>query len=89
LQASPHLRGFAGVREVQGGLPDVKLARLRQADNDFLDWFDTTTPSSHAVFGKVTSGMEIVNKISRAKCDVVRPDTTLARASYLRDRSLV
>jgi len=30
--------------------------------NDFLDWF-SPGQSKHPVFGKVTSGMEIVNKI--------------------------
>lgn len=31
--------------------------------NSFLDWFDPSTPSKHPVFGKVTSGMDIVKKI--------------------------
>ncbi|GDX82474.1 peptidyl-prolyl cis-trans isomerase [Deltaproteobacteria bacterium] len=31
--------------------------------NSFLDWFDRSTPSSHPVFGKVTTGMDVVKKI--------------------------
>jgi len=31
--------------------------------NSFLDWFDTSTPSKHPVFGKVTTGMDIVKAI--------------------------
>ena len=28
-------------------------ARLQTVHNNFLDWFDTSTPSKHPVFGKV------------------------------------
>jgi len=37
--------------------------------NSFLDWFDKSTPSQHPVFGKVTSGMDIVLKIQNVKTD--------------------
>jgi len=32
-------------------------------DNTFLDYFDTSTPSKHPVFGKVVEGMDIVKAI--------------------------
>ena len=37
--------------------------------NNFLDWFDRSSPSAHPVFGKVTSGMDVVNKIGKTRCD--------------------
>ena len=36
--------------------------------NHFLDWFGPG-PSKHPVFGKVTSGMDIVNKIGVCETD--------------------
>ena len=35
--------------------------------NSFLDWFDKSTPSQHPVFGKVVSGMDVVNAIGKTK----------------------
>eukprot|EP00621_Florenciella_sp_RCC1693_P012696 CAMPEP_0182532812 /NCGR_PEP_ID=MMETSP1323-20130603/12402_1 /TAXON_ID=236787 /ORGANISM="Florenciella parvula, Strain RCC1693" /LENGTH=184 /DNA_ID=CAMNT_0024742607 /DNA_START=69 /DNA_END=623 /DNA_ORIENTATION=- len=37
--------------------------------NNFLDWYDKSTPSQHPVFGKVTSGMDVVMKISGVSTD--------------------
>ena len=38
---------------------------INVAHNNFLDWFDKSTPSQHPVFGKVIEGMDIVTKISK------------------------
>ena len=38
---------------------------INTVHNSFLDWFDTSSPSKHPVFGKVTSGMDIVEKIGK------------------------
>jgi cyclophilin family peptidyl-prolyl cis-trans isomerase len=40
---------------------------INTVHNKFLDWFDTSTPSKHPVFGKVTEGMDVVNKISKVR----------------------
>lgn len=38
--------------------------------NDFLDhWRNDLSPSQHPVFGKVVSGMDVVMKIGKTKCD--------------------
>mmetsp|Transcript_3800 Transcript_3800/g.7648 ORF Transcript_3800/g.7648 Transcript_3800/m.7648 type:complete len:188 (+) Transcript_3800:19-582(+) len=37
--------------------------------NAFLDYFDNSTPSKHPVFGKVSSGMDVVNAINKTKTD--------------------
>lgn len=36
---------------------------INTVHNSFLDWWDTRTPSQHPVFGRVTSGMDVVKKI--------------------------
>ena len=40
---------------------------INTVHNSFLDWFDGQTPSQHPVFGKVTSGMDVVNKIGKTE----------------------
>jgi len=41
---------------------------INTVHNDFLDWF-SAGDSKHPVFGKVTSGMDIVNKIGTTDTD--------------------
>jgi len=36
---------------------------INTVHNDFLDYFNTRTPSKHPVFGKVVEGMDIVKAI--------------------------
>jgi cyclophilin family peptidyl-prolyl cis-trans isomerase len=38
---------------------------INVVDNPYLDWF-SPGPSKHPVFGKVTAGMDVVDKISKA-----------------------
>jgi len=42
---------------------------INTVHNKFLDWFDNSTPSKHPVFGKVTAGYEVIEKISKVKKD--------------------
>jgi cyclophilin family peptidyl-prolyl cis-trans isomerase len=42
---------------------------INTVHNDFLDWFNPRTPSAHPVFGKITEGMDVVNKIGKTKTD--------------------
>ena len=37
------------------------------SDNNYLDWFNSRTPSQHPVFGKVTEGYDVVLRISKAR----------------------
>jgi len=48
------------------GAPDSGGSQffINTKHNAFLDWFDTSTPSKHPVFGKVTEGMDVVNAIN-------------------------
>jgi cyclophilin family peptidyl-prolyl cis-trans isomerase len=36
---------------------------INTTDNSFLDWWDRRTPSQHPVFGQVSEGYDIVQKI--------------------------
>jgi len=42
---------------------------INVAANTFLDWFDTSSPSAHPVFGKVVDGYDVVEDISKAQTD--------------------
>ena len=42
---------------------------INTVHNSYLDWFDTRTPSKHPVFGKITGGMDVVNKIGTTDTD--------------------
>lgn len=36
---------------------------INTVHNRFLDWFDTSSPSKHPVFAKITDGMDVVEAI--------------------------
>ena len=42
---------------------------INTAQNTFLDWFNAETEPSHVVFGKVVSGMDVVQKIGGCDTD--------------------
>ena len=43
---------------------------INTVHNDFLDhWRGDLSPSQHPVFGKVTSGMDVVMKIGKTRTD--------------------
>ena len=48
------------------GAPDSGGSQffINTKHNAFLDWFDTSTPSKHPVFGKITEGMDVINAIN-------------------------
>jgi len=38
-------------------------------DNKKLDWFDSSTPAKHPVFGKIIEGMDVVDAMSKVKIE--------------------
>lgn len=40
---------------------------INVAHNNFLHWFDSSSPSCHPVFGQITSGMDVVEAISKVQ----------------------
>jgi cyclophilin family peptidyl-prolyl cis-trans isomerase len=40
---------------------------INTVHNSFLDWFNTSSRSSHPVFGRVTDGMDVVSKIGKTQ----------------------
>ena len=53
---------------------------INTVHNSFLDWF-TPGASRHPVFGKVTSGMEVVTSINKARTSNDRPLTPIMMKS--------
>merc|ERR1719502_2451380 len=50
---------------------------INVAHNSFLDWFDKSTSSQHPVFGQVTEGMDLLNKISNVPTKDDNPITPI------------
>jgi cyclophilin family peptidyl-prolyl cis-trans isomerase len=42
---------------------------INTVHNSFLDFFDKSTPSQHPVFGRVVSGMDVINAINNTRTD--------------------
>ena len=54
---------------------------MNTVHNDFLDWFNPATPSKHPVFGQITKGFEIVDKISKVRTAQDKPVTPVQMKS--------
>ena len=53
---------------------------INVANNDFLDWF-SPGESKHPVFGKITSGMDVVTNISKVSTRDDNPNTPIMMKS--------
>lgn len=53
--------------------------------NSFLDWFDGSTPSKHPVFGKITEGLDLVEKIVAVPTSRDKPVTPVVMESITID----
>ncbi|EHQ35449.1 peptidylprolyl isomerase [Methanoplanus limicola] len=42
---------------------------INLVNNNYLDWDNTSTPYKHPVFGEVSEGMDVVNKIAKLPTD--------------------
>ncbi|MCC7566127.1 MAG: peptidylprolyl isomerase [Methanomicrobiaceae archaeon] len=42
---------------------------INLVDNAYLDWDNPKAPSAHPVFGEVVSGMDVVDRIGKARTD--------------------
>ena len=54
---------------------------INVSHNNFLDWFDSSTPSAHPVFGKVTEGYDLVKSISEVPTRNDNPVTPIKMIS--------
>ena len=53
------------------GQPDTGGSQffINLGDNSYLDWDNTSTPYKHPVFGEVSEGMDVVDKIAMLPTD--------------------
>ena len=50
---------------------------INTVHNSYLDWFDGRTPSKHPVFGRITSGMDVIQQIEAAPTNNDNPVTPI------------